>query len=158
MSVKNNMDLEEEIAMLKKENKKLNSDNRMFKKANKNCGEIIKKLEGEKSMLLDALECWKADNKKLKKENEDLNKKKSIKWSREYATPRIKELENEKDCAHEELKTLEVLLRLFAEDNKLPEEGLDCHGCRIRQIGTFIAFMIDGMRKESETVVQATPI
>tara|TARA_R100000664_G_scaffold28350_1_gene39547 strand:- start:1006 stop:1272 length:267 start_codon:yes stop_codon:yes gene_type:complete len=67
-------------------------------------------------------------------------------------------LKNDKDCADEELKTLEGLLRIFSNDNKLPEEGMDCHGCRIRQIGYFIAFTIDTIKKERGTVVQATPI
>ena len=70
----------------------------------------------------------------------------------------IKQLKKEKDCSKEELETIEGLLRIFAKDNKLPDESLDCQGCRIRQIGAFIAFMIDNIRKESETVVQATPI
>jgi len=69
-----------------------------------------------------------------------------------------KELKKEKECSEKELKTIEGLLRIFANDNKLPDESLDCQGCRIRQIGAFIAFMIDNIRKESETVVQATPI
>ncbi len=69
-----------------------------------------------------------------------------------------KELKKEKECSEEELKTIEGLLRIFAKDNKLPDESLDCQGCRIRQIGFFIVFMIDNIRKEKETVVQATPI
>ena len=81
----------------------------------------------------------------LQSENSDLEEKN-------------KELKKEKDCSKEELETIEGLLRIFAKDNKLPDESLDCQGCRIRQIGAFIAFMIDNIRKESETVVQATPI
>ena len=86
-----------------------------------------------------------SENRDLEEKNKELEKE-------------IKQLKKEKDCSKEELETIEGLLRIFAKDNKLPDESLDCQGCRIRQIGAFIAFMIDNIRKESETVVQATPI
>jgi len=51
---------------LKKEIEELKEENRMFKKANKNCGDIMKKLEQEKSEILTGLNCWKEENEELK--------------------------------------------------------------------------------------------
>ena len=99
MSVKDNMDLEEEIALLKKENEELKID--MINHTTQNYSEWKKEQETLAiGLVREDLKRAEEENKKLKKENEELNKKKSIKWSREYATPRIKQLEKE----NEELK------------------------------------------------------
>jgi len=45
----------------------------------------------------------KEDYEKLQKENEELNKKKSIKWSRDFACPLIEKLKEENEKLHEEI-------------------------------------------------------
>lgn len=198
MSVKNNMDLEEEIAMLKKENEKL--------KDGENTAKMIDKLNDEFSVLQDKnmkleeqlekekqncaflsirVQSLDEENKKLNKEIDEMfeatdygddiirdgyTKLDAIyEWAtsacdgfkeeNEKLEEEIKELKKEKDCADKELKTLEELLRIFSKDNKLPEEGLSCHGCRIRQIGGFIAFTMERYCNDAnKPVVQATPV
>jgi len=101
----------------------------------------------------------KAENKEWKERSDQFKDLVSARWKEiKELEKEIKQLKKEKDCSEDGLEGIEGLLRLFSNDNKLPDESLDCQGCRIRQIGAFIAFMIDNIRNEKETVVQATPI
>ena len=148
MSVKNNMDLEEEIAMLKKEKEesieakvKLYNEWWKLKKENEIRFDKIKELEKENGISkivhhqnMGLLE----DLKKLKEENKDLTKN--------------------DECIEEELKNVEDILRFFGGDNKLPSDDLECTGCRIRQIANFVVFMIKGIADDNSRVVEATPV
>ena len=154
-------------------------------------------------MVLDALEYWKVENKKLKeerqesmtilqeansdiigdikkgltkeklkKENKELKKafEDQHKYScelgdyidkqkaeKEKLKEEIEELKESDDCIDGVLKSVENIVRCYGIDNKLPEEDLECTGCRIRQIGDFVVFMIKGIQKDKFPVVEATP-
>jgi hypothetical protein len=64
--------LKEENETFKKENRTLKNENGEYKRANKNCGEMIERERGRVSQVLTAIECWKVENTKLKEQIEDL--------------------------------------------------------------------------------------
>ncbi len=80
-----------------------------IKKLKKEIEEL--KEENENSIEIQAFEGYKIEYeklekeiKKLKEEIEELNKKKSIKWSREYAMPLITQLKEENEKLKEKLR------------------------------------------------------
>ena len=88
----------EQIEKLEEENKKLQEH---LDKAR----EVSNKLIGENNTTMPSQSCLYRENKKLNDEIKELNKKKSIKWSREYAMPLITKLK-------EELKLKDEIIKL----------------------------------------------
>ena len=98
-----NEKLKEEMEKYKKESedgvKVMDIASRKYNDKISDLEEYIEKREEDMEKL-------EVENEKLKEEIEELNKKKSIKWSREYAMPLITQLKEENEKLKEKIESM----------------------------------------------------
>jgi len=93
---------------LLQENEKLKEENKKLQEHLDKAREVSNKLIGENNTTMPSQSCLYRENKKLIEEIKELNKKKSIKWSREYAMPLITKLKEELKLKDEIIKLQET--------------------------------------------------